>query len=502
MDYATLKSLKPSDFEDAADGYQHNSNMARAAKDRINNQILTKIRQNLDGEASTAAIGQLKALSRNFHYAQVECGMVSTALNAFSHDIRAAKKKLNNAVADAEAEKFTVNSDGTVTYPASSKGDGDKAPGGTVTGREKQDSAGTPLNPADPNDTADAIDRQADNLNPNSNPHRANAQEYANRIANALKEATEADAKWSPKLERLQADDDLTVSHADWNDTRKDADAIRKGNPRGKTALELAMRLQSPPDGVESINISETELQAVNRAARETNISKKLLLAILWQEQQWYQKVGSLDSPAVTAGRIFNWSLAETVKPDKSLGITHIKPETARKILDEHPNAFPTQDGGNVNDLNDSQLNKYIEERPDEAIRMAAYHLRDTREKSSHGADSDRDLFILYAADTPEVREMNEKHGDDSSERGDAIKARIDNWNKIESHLDDSLEWNRLTEEERSEAREQLESQTPAGHNVSIEPIIRGPLSGNGTAPPEPGTPAPSPGPSPNEPTE
>ncbi|MGN5389950.1 hypothetical protein [Streptomyces sp. JL7001] len=41
-----------------------------------------------------------------------------------------------------------------------------------------------------------------------------------------------------------------------------------------------------------------------------TGISRKLLLAILWQEQQWYQNFSpGLTGPLAQAGRIFNWTL-------------------------------------------------------------------------------------------------------------------------------------------------------------------------------------------------
>ncbi|GDY55237.1 hypothetical protein SVIO_058600 [Streptomyces violaceusniger] len=117
MDYATLKDLKPSEFEGAADGYQTTSDMAGRARQALERRIAARMRESLEGEAATAAYDQLRNLSENFHYVEVECGLVSTALNALAFDLRAAKKKLDAAIEGAQAEKLTVNADGSVSYP-------------------------------------------------------------------------------------------------------------------------------------------------------------------------------------------------------------------------------------------------------------------------------------------------------------------------------------------------------------------------------------------------
>lgn len=214
MDYTTLKSLKPSEFSDAADGYRTTSDMASAAKDRIENQIAVAMRNN-EGEAAEAALKQLRELGENFHYAQVECGLASAALNGFAYDLATAKRKLDAAVEGAQAAKLTVNADGSVTYPpGGEKGEDGKLPyGGMVT--------------APMDDLASAVGRQAANVDPNPN-HRL-ARDYADQIAAALKEATEADENWAPKLRALKADDDLTVSDRDWVDVKKDTAGVLKG---------------------------------------------------------------------------------------------------------------------------------------------------------------------------------------------------------------------------------------------------------------------------------
>ncbi|MER6994692.1 alpha/beta hydrolase [Streptomyces sp. NPDC000410] len=229
MDLATLKGLKPEEYEQAADGYRAVGDMASAAKDTISNEVSAGMRKdNLEGKAATAALGELQELSKNFHYAQTECGLVSTALNGFAFDMAAAKRKLDTALADAAANGCTVNQDGSVSYPA-----------GRKPGEEKDSPAGTVSGSAGGSETSDAIERQAMNIHPN--PNYGKAMGYANRIADALKEATDADAKWAPKLRALKADDDLKVSKQDWADAQSDMGGVREA---GKSYIES---LPEPP---------------------------------------------------------------------------------------------------------------------------------------------------------------------------------------------------------------------------------------------------------------
>ncbi|MFF5506460.1 alpha/beta hydrolase [Streptomyces roseolus] len=228
MDLQTLKAFRQAEYEEAADGYRAVGEMASAAKDAVDGRITAGLRAEVQGAAADAALAELKNLSGNFHYAQTECGLVSTALNAFAFDMGAAKRKLEAALADAQAGGCTVNPDGSVSFPAGSKPGAEKpADGGTVTGSP----GGT--------DTSDAIERQAVNIHPN--PYYGRALGYANRIADALKEATDADAKWAPKLRALKADDDLKVSDKDWADAQSDTGGVGEA---GKAFLDS---LPQPP---------------------------------------------------------------------------------------------------------------------------------------------------------------------------------------------------------------------------------------------------------------
>ncbi|MFE9838223.1 alpha/beta hydrolase [Streptomyces sp. NPDC005551] len=237
MDLATLKALRPTEYTEAADGYRSTSDMASAAKDRIDHQIVVAMRESLEGEAATAAIKQLTELSKNFHYVQVECGLVGSALEAFSYEVGAAKAKLDAALEGARAANLTVNADASVSYPAGGEKDADgKTPaGGTVSGLT--------------DGTAAAVGRQAANVDPN--PHHRLAQDYADQIAAALKEATEADEKWAPKLRALKADDDLTVSDSDWADASSDTSAVKDAGKKYLDSLPQPPKDGSPKDNAQ-----------------------------------------------------------------------------------------------------------------------------------------------------------------------------------------------------------------------------------------------------------
>ncbi|NXY96497.1 hypothetical protein HYE82_19300 [Streptomyces sp. BR123] len=123
----------------------------------------------------------------------------------------------------------------------------------------------------------------------------------------ALRKATQADVDTARALRTIEG---LTSI----SDPKLAKEALTPGSP-----LAVALALSGGVDGPHPINVSPAQFAALNRAAAETGISRKLLLAILWQEQQWYQNFSpGLTGPLAQAGRIFNWTLQQTLKPDKS----------------------------------------------------------------------------------------------------------------------------------------------------------------------------------------
>ncbi|MGW3353803.1 alpha/beta hydrolase [Streptomyces bungoensis] len=231
MNLDTLRAFKPSEYQEAAAGYRATSDMAGSTKETIDSRIAAGIRNQLEGETANAALRELLELSKNFHYIQSECALASTALNGFAFDMASAKRKLEAVLEDARAAGCTVGADGSVTYPAGGKEVDGKVPeGGTM-----------PPGTSTTDPTAASLERSAANIHPN--PNFGKAQDFANRIGDALQEATEADRKWAPKLRALKADDDLVVSSHDWTDVKSDMDGVRDA---GKGYLDS---LPHPPKG-------------------------------------------------------------------------------------------------------------------------------------------------------------------------------------------------------------------------------------------------------------
>ncbi|MCT2592067.1 alpha/beta hydrolase family protein [Streptomyces sp. N2-109] len=205
VSYRTLRDLQPSRFEQAADGYHEVSSAAREAKDHLSHQIVAKAFEmsadGLLGEGATAARTRLTRLAENLHYTQVECGLLSAALNGLAAELRAAKTKLTTAEEEAENAGFQVDEkDGSVSWTS------EKSPFTALRGVTGQDSW-VPLAAPDSD--------------------RVKAQAFADRIGDALADATEADRRWAPKLRRLKAQNDLTVSSGDWSDVHGDQRAVQ-----------------------------------------------------------------------------------------------------------------------------------------------------------------------------------------------------------------------------------------------------------------------------------
>ncbi|QKW28014.1 hypothetical protein HUT11_19215 [Streptomyces seoulensis] len=213
MDLKKLQAINPSEYADAADGYRAISDMADAAKGRIDKQITKAMQQANEGEAANAARQQLTKLSQNFHYTQTECGLISGALTGFSSEIAAPRRRLLEALDDAKALSYTVHANGGVTYPAGGENEqtGEKIVGGTVTGFNGIYSRG-------PGPDMTGLR--------SPNPNRAKAQDIADRVAHAVQEAKEIDDRYSTALGKLKAAPGLAVDTKMWADVASDVDAV------------------------------------------------------------------------------------------------------------------------------------------------------------------------------------------------------------------------------------------------------------------------------------
>ncbi|MDJ0380711.1 alpha/beta hydrolase [Streptomyces sp. G-G2] len=205
-----LRDVKLSEYEDAADGWGKASSRANADKDRVDNQILAKIRGSQTGMAASSAISNLEDLSRNYQYLHTECGLIRTALNGLATELAAPQRRLKQALEDAESLKFTIHPDGSVDYPATpsfvqvpSSGVGRATPGAPV--------------PFLPGQAEGGVD-----------PNKGKAEEIAEKIAEAVRDAAEVDSRYASVLGKLKARPGLKVDAADLLDAAQDTRDVQK----------------------------------------------------------------------------------------------------------------------------------------------------------------------------------------------------------------------------------------------------------------------------------
>ncbi|MEU1087160.1 alpha/beta hydrolase [Streptomyces sp. NPDC005892] len=211
LTWSALLGLPCAELDGAADGWGRLSNRADAARDRIERQVLTGLRETQEGEAVDAALDRLGRLAQNFQYVHTETGLVRTALNSLAHEVRTHQKSVREALEEAEGLHFTVDANGSVSYPAREGLIADKPlPGGkTMAG------GGFPDLMA-PSGTLTA-----------PNPHAAAAQDIADRIARAVTLAADADLRYASILRELKAADSLDVPDATWTDAAADMASVR-----------------------------------------------------------------------------------------------------------------------------------------------------------------------------------------------------------------------------------------------------------------------------------
>lgn len=211
LTWAALREVKCVELEDAADGWGRVSNRADAARDRIEGQLLPGLHDTQKGEAVGAAVGRLRRLGANFQYIYTECGLLRTTLNSLAHEIKAQQRVLQGALDDAAALRFTVHADGSVTYPAAGEGlvDGKPLAGGTASGIPNPGMV-TPSGLVAPN------------------PNAGKAQDIADRVAQAVRTAADADWRYTRILRALKAQEGLGVPAATWKDAAADAAAVRQ----------------------------------------------------------------------------------------------------------------------------------------------------------------------------------------------------------------------------------------------------------------------------------
>ncbi|MEU4923540.1 alpha/beta hydrolase [Streptomyces parvus] len=210
LTWSALREVKCAELEQAADGWGRVSNRADAVRDRIEGELLPGLRDTQKGEAPDAAVRGLRRLGTNFQYIYTECGLLRTTLNSLAHEIKTQQRVLQGALDDAAALRFTVQADGSVTYPAAGEGlvDGKPLAGGTASGVPNPGMV-PPSGLVAPN------------------PNAGKAQDIADRVAQAVRAAADADWRYARILRSLKAHEGLGVPVATWTDAAADAAAVR-----------------------------------------------------------------------------------------------------------------------------------------------------------------------------------------------------------------------------------------------------------------------------------
>ncbi|MGW9426710.1 alpha/beta hydrolase [Streptomyces decoyicus] len=256
-----LQNFKAEEYQGAADGWGEVSNRARAAKDRVEQEMFAKLRDTQTGTTAKEALAALNQLSRNFQYVHAECGLIRAALNSFASGIAAPQRKLKHALEEAHQLGFTVKPDGSVQYPASAS-----------LGLEQGTARPTPDSPALllPNNTQETANsgppalllpkttQGTANSGPPAlflpdktpgaaDPNKAKAEDIAHRIASAVREAAEVDARYRSVLGKLKTSRSLKVDDATWADAAQDLKSVRKVGgefikegdiPKGKSPVD------------------------------------------------------------------------------------------------------------------------------------------------------------------------------------------------------------------------------------------------------------------------
>ncbi|MHB9861455.1 alpha/beta hydrolase [Streptomyces sp. YIM S03343] len=229
LTWQELRDLKLSELDDAADGWAKASRQADAAGERVDVEMVTRLGKTQKGESANAAIKRLNRLSDNYRYIHAECGLIRSAVNGLSSELSAPQRQLKFALEDASGHCYTVHHDGSISYPAdgTSEVTGEEIPGGTAVGSDGTlTAANKGLYPPDAHGlyTPDVGAGTTNVIGTNRN--RAKAQDIADRIARALREAREIDERYQHVLIKLTAGPGLKVDVKTWADAAADAGAV------------------------------------------------------------------------------------------------------------------------------------------------------------------------------------------------------------------------------------------------------------------------------------
>ncbi|MFC8918974.1 alpha/beta hydrolase [Streptomyces sp. NPDC057116] len=226
LTWQQLRDLKLTELDDAADSWGAASRHADAAQTRVDGDMGGALSKTQESESAKAAVDRLKRLSSNYEYIKTECGLIRTAVTGLSTELASPQRRLKEALADAAANSYTVNEDGSVDYPAGGKNELTKQPipGGKAIGNNGMFVPGSDRWTGPGNN---GLYGPGSHGLINPNPHHAKAQDIADRISMAVRDAREMDGRYQRVLSKLKAADGLTVDSKTWADAAADMDAVR-----------------------------------------------------------------------------------------------------------------------------------------------------------------------------------------------------------------------------------------------------------------------------------
>src|SRR5690606_5248605 len=229
LTWQQLRDIDLTELDDAAEGWAAVSRHADAAQDRVKADMDGALSKTQESESARAAVKRFKRLGANYDYIKTEAGLIRTAVAGLSAELAPYQRTVKGALADAQDLSYTVHTDGSVSYPAAGKNEltDEPIPGGKVVGSDGLIGPGGEglYRPSEDGLYQPGGGRQSGLTHPN--PHHAKAQEIADRIVRALRQARETDERYRNVLSKLKAGPGLTVDEHTWADAAADVEAVR-----------------------------------------------------------------------------------------------------------------------------------------------------------------------------------------------------------------------------------------------------------------------------------